>query len=71
LACISRSIRPPWGLDGNEAVDELERHQANSREWLCHEEKKEFNTEDTESTEFAEKRSGDWRQGLRGRRAGF
>ena len=53
MASISRSIRPPWGLDGNEAADELEHHQANSQEWLCHEEKKEFNAEDTESTEFS------------------
>ena len=59
MACISRSIRPPWGLDGNEAIDQLERHQANSQEWLCHEEKKEFNAEDTESTEFRERRGAE------------
>jgi len=30
-------------LDGNEVFDELERHKAHSQEWLCHEDKKEFN----------------------------
>jgi hypothetical protein len=45
LASISQSIRRRWGLGRNEALDEVERHQAHSQEWLCHEEKKEFNAQ--------------------------
>ena len=56
MVSISQSIRRRWGLERNEALDELERHQ----------EKKELNAE---HRIHGEEERGFWGQELREKRA--